>query len=489
MRVESAKKIGYIVLCMIFLITLSSFALAANSEVSLVTLENEISPDEAAEFTLYITNHADVAQTYTLYSFSSSQGWNVDPSPLSDNVIEDLSPGETYQTTISAQPTDDDLDAGIYYLTLEIDGDQEDSQSVSLKVYLGYSDAESQYLPSISVDIEMDTEIDPREVQTIILTMENGNSRNLSDLVLHVESDLEEFTLDIPVGLEPLETKTQEFTVTPNQFSQAKEYTLFFVFELDDETVKVVEQDIEIPAVLSDFAWTVSEEKSFLKKVQTFLVSNDGNVENTQEFRYAVGTFESLFVSSDASIIREEGQTYLMWDLQLEPGEEVEIIASYSYRIVFYLLIAFLLIVIFYYIVRLPVSVRKKALTVVGNSDGLSEIKVLLEVKNKRKYPVKDVTITDFVPGIANIEKSIELGTLRPHKVKSGSQGNKIEWQLSELDGLEQRIISYKIKAKLNILGPFRLPRAFVQFVDKRGKVQKAYSNMFRLDASIPVEK
>ncbi|MAG61112.1 hypothetical protein CL619_04965 [archaeon] len=488
MRVELAKKSSFIVLCLILLITLSTFTLAVNSEVDLVTVNNNIAPDEAAEFTLHITNNADLAQTFTIYSFSSSQGWNVDPNPLSDKVIEELEPGESYETTILAQPTED-LDAGIYYLNLEVDGDQEDTQDVSLKVYLGYSEEDTQYLPSISVQVEMDNEIDPREVQTVVLNLENGNSRNLSSLVLRVESELEEYTLDIPVGLEPLESKTQEFSVTLNPYTQAKDYSIFFVFDLDGETIKVVEEELTVPAVVSDFAWTLSEDKSFLKSSQTFLVSNDGNVENSQEFRYAIGTIESLFVASDAQILREDGQQYLIWNVQLEPGDSTELIAVYNYRIVFYLLIAFLLIVCFYLTVRLPITVRKKALTIVGSSDGLSEIKVLLEVRNKRKYPVRDVMITDFVPGIANVEKGIEIGTLHPHKVHTGSQGSRIEWQLSELDGLEQRIISYKIKAKLNILGPFRLPRSIVQFVDKRGKVQKAYSNMFRLDASIPPEK
>lgn len=489
MRVKLVKLSSLMFLSLAIFLMLGSVVLAVNSEISLQTVDNNIAPDEAAEFTLYITNNADVAQTFTLYSFSSSQGWNVDPSPLSDKVIEEIEPGVTYQTTIKAQVTDESLEPGIYYLNLDIDGDQEDSQSVSLKVYLGYSEAEAQYLPSISAEIEMDNEIDPREVQTVVLNLENGNSRNLSSLMLHVESELEEFSLNLPVGLEPLESKTQEFSVTIDPYTQAKDYSIFFIFDLDGETIKVVEETVTVPAVVSDFAWTLEEDKSFLKSTQTFLVSNDGNVENTQEFRYAIGTVESLFVSSEGNIIREDGQQYIIWDLQLEPGESTELSAIYNYRIVLYLLIAFLLIIAFYLTVRLPISVRKKALTVVGNSDGLSEIKVLLEVRNKRKYPVKDVTITDFVPGIANVERNIEIGTLRPHKVHSSSQGNKIEWQLSELDGLEQRIISYKIKAKLNILGPFRLPRSIVQFVDKRGKVQKAYSNMFRLDASIPQEK
>ena len=264
MRVKLGKISSLMFVTVLLLCSLSVSALAVNSEVSLQTIDNSITPDEAAEFVLHITNNADVPQTFTLYSFSSSQGWNVDPTPLSDKVIEDLEPGQTYQSTILAQPTED-LDAGIYYLNVEVDGDQEDTQDVSLKVYLGYSQDQLQYLPSIAVEVEMDSEVDPRDSQTVVLNLDNRNSRNLSDLQLSIESEIDAFNLDLPVGLDPLEVKTQEFTVTPSPYLQAKDYSIFFVFTLGEETVKVVEEKITVPAVLSDFAWTVSEESAFLQ--------------------------------------------------------------------------------------------------------------------------------------------------------------------------------------------------------------------------------
>ena len=61
--------------------------------------------------------------------------------------------------------------------------------------------------------------------------------------------------------------------------------------------------------------------------------------------------------------------------------------------------------------------------------------------------------------------------------------GTKVTWSLAELDSHEQRLISYKIKAKLNILGTFSLPRATVEFKRKKGsRLSKAYSNVFRLE-------
>ena len=61
--------------------------------------------------------------------------------------------------------------------------------------------------------------------------------------------------------------------------------------------------------------------------------------------------------------------------------------------------------------------------------------------------------------------------------------GAKVIWALAELDSHEHRLITYKVKAKLNILGTFSLPRAVVEFHKKSGKKKsKAFSNVYRLN-------
>ena len=70
------------------------------------------------------------------------------------------------------------------------------------------------------------------------------------------------------------------------------------------------------------------------------------------------------------------------------------------------------------------VLVKKKAVTTKSAEDGaLSEIKVKIELYNKSRKMLKNVSVVDLVPVIANVEKSLELGTLRPHKIKHGKEG------------------------------------------------------------------
>ena len=95
--------------------------------------------------------------------------------------------------------------------------------------------------------------------------------------------------------------------------------------------------------------------------------------------------------------------------------------------------------------------------------------------------PLRDVEVVDVVPAIVNVEKSLELGTLKPHEIKHTQHGTRVMWSIPELEGHEHRLITYKVKAKLNILGMVSLPRATVRYIRKGGRKGKAYSNVFRL--------
>ena len=208
---------------------------------------------------------------------------------------------------------------------------------------------------------------------------------------------------------------------------------------------------------------------------------NPGNVRNTQIVKDPVSLWMLPLIRSEGKSVKEDGQRYLAWEVALNPNESVNIPVIINYRILVYLAIALLLFALFYFYAQSPLSLTKTATTVHGEEGTLSEIKITLELRNYSKKPIKNVTVIDLVPSIANVDKSLELGTLKPHETKQTKEGTKVAWSLAELDAHEQRLITYKIKAKLNILGTFSLPRASTEFERKKGQRRKAYSNIFRI--------
>ncbi len=453
-------------------------AVSADTTISSAPIKNEITPAEYATFRVTITNKEGQTQTYNLYSLQSGQSWNVDPFPLKDKVIE-LAPGESYTTTIKAKVLQD-LPPGIYFVHLSIQSDLGESYTEELKIYLKAKDP-LDYLPTIRVNVDMDEKINPKEPLAIKLFLENRNPLNLQDLKIRIETEIPEFQKEVMVELPPQGKKTVEFSIVPSPYTQPKEYTLFFVFESKGEAVKVIEQKIEILSLLPPFEVTAVEEIVYLKKLRTLTVKNPGNVRNTQMVKDPVSVWMLPIMRSEGQSKVVDGERYVIWEVELGPNESVNIPVVINYRILVYVLIALLLFGAFYWYAQSPLSLQKTATTARGDEGTLSEIKITLELKNHSNKPIKNVTVTDLVPSIANIDKSLELGTLKPQETKQAKNGIKVIWSLAELDAHEHRLITYKIKAKLNILGTFSLPRAETEFERKKGQRRKAYSNIFRI--------
>tara|TARA_Y100000310_G_C20698725_1_gene827722 strand:+ start:5214 stop:6659 length:1446 start_codon:yes stop_codon:yes gene_type:complete len=475
LRWEKVRLKRLVVLVFVILV-LASFVSAERSTFNIHALDNQISPSEKATFELSLTNKADSIQRFSLFSFA--QGWIIEPNPLKDKII-DLAPGQTYKTTIEVTPLED-FAPGIYTVGMNIESDLGDRHLATLKLYLN-PDQPLDYLPAIKAVVDMDEKISPQEPVSVTLFLENRNPLDLKDLVIRIQSDIPEFVQEARVDLPPLSKKTVDFTITPNRFTQPKEYFLFFVFQKDGETVKVIDKKIEIISLEPPFDFEETIEKKYLRYSSTLAVTNNGNVLNTQLVKVPASWWKALFSNADSQL--EDGQRYLVWELTLKPSEQKSIEYVTNYRIFVYILLLLAIFGIFYYSVQSPFVLKKKAITTKMDQDGsLSEIKVTLEVRNKSKKTLKHLSIEDVVPAIANVEKSLELGTLRPHAIKHTKHGTKVVWNLAELDGLEHRLITYKVKAKLNILGTFSLPRAVVKY-SKGKKHKKVFSNVFRLSS------
>ncbi len=479
MKFVGARRVLFFALLLSLLIM--SFA-AADSQITVVAIDNTIKPSESASFRIEIKNLESQQQRYSIYSLQSGQGWNVDPSPLSDKIVE-LGVGEKRSVIINAQPLED-FPPGIYNIFVTVESDRGERYDQKLKIYLA-PEQPLDYRPTIRAAVDMPEKIDPREAVSIKLFVENRNPLNLRDLRVIIESEIPEFSKEVAIDLPPLGQKTVEFSVEPNPFQQPKEYTLFFVFKRDEETVNVVQQKIEILPLVPGFSLDVSEEKKFFKIFTTIKMTNTGNVRNTQEVSIPISAWRALFTAGDGEVRTIDEKRSLVWGVTLGPNETTTVQFVTNYRLLFYILAILAFFAVFSWAVRSPIVVTKRAVTAKSAEDGgLSEIKISLDVRNRASKPLRDVVIIDHVPAIANVQKSLELGTLKPVSVTPLKQGTKVIWSLAELDGQEHRIITYKLKAKLQILGSLQLPRATVEYKKKgRKRMGKAYSNVFRLGA------
>ncbi len=450
------------------------------TEIVVVPLDNEIKTNEQALFEVTITNNAGQRQTYTLYGLDVV--WGVDPA---DKKFT-LQPGSSKTTMVKVTPLGP-FKPSSYTVKLYVDVSTSEDRTPHIRykkdlLVILYPEEPYDYLPSIKVTADMDEKINPQSPVSIKLFMENRNPLDLGGMKIRIESDVPEFAQQAVIDLPPMGKKTVEFSITPNPFQQPKQYTLFFVFEHKEQPVKVLERKIEIIPLTPAFEVTTAEDSYFLRTVTRLTVRNGGNVLNTQEVTVPIAAWRSLFSRSDGKLLVQESGRSLQWTLSLNPDEHRELTIFTSYRILFYLALLGLLFVLFYWYVRSPVIVRKTVFAAKSDEDGaISEIKITLEIKNTSRQLLKNVEVVDIVPGIANVEKGLEVGTIKPLEIKHTRKGTKVVWVLPELDQYEHRLINYRVKAKLNILGTFSLPRASAAYQRKSGRKGKAYSNIFRL--------
>ena len=134
---------------------------------------------------------------------------------------------------------------------------------------------------------------------------------------------------------------------------------------------------------------------------------------------------------------------------------------------------------------RSPVQITKLAKNIELHKGVISEVKVMLNIKNISNKQLGNIKILDKIPNMANITQDFDIGTVKPSKImKHESQGyTVVRWDLDELDPNEDRLITYRMKSRLSIFGNFDLPRAKVKYKTSAGKKRVVRSNKLVIHA------
>jgi hypothetical protein len=107
---------------------------------------------------------------------------------------------------------------------------------------------------------------------------------------------------------------------------------------------------------------------------------------------------------------------------------------------------------------------------------------VLIEVRNRSGHRINNVKLLDKIPRIVELVEEHGVGTLRPAKVlRQDASGSLLSWNLNELDRYEERVVSYRIRTKLSIVGRLHLPVAQVKFERHPGRTRSTRSNISQI--------
>ena len=93
-----------------------------------------------------------------------------------------------------------------------------------------------------------------------------------------------------------------------------------------------------------------------------------------------------------------------------------------------------------------------------GNEGSMHVLKVVINIRNRGNFIVNNVRVMDKVP--ETINAPTQYGSLRPNFVKSQGGFTTMIWDIHAIPRGQERIISYRLVGKLNILNRVILPQA-----------------------------
>lgn len=450
---------------------------ALSFEVRTERVTDTITLDELAEFKLTITNNLGSEQEYRIVKLDYPY-WDVYTKPIVHPISIKVPPHENRTINLFIDPLHV-LSIGTVDVNIRVKRENsEEEKSVPFRIILISSKSAIEgYIPTVIANVAMPTEIDPREELTLNVRLDNQNMLEYDDLLLKIESNTineevrkdlganEKKDFEVIVQLDP-KTKAQKDVLTVTLYSKGRvidgpKTTNFRVISYSDVSKEIVPLS------------------AFLRIKKEVIFTNNGNSKYAGPVKIETSPLRSLFTLTrprGKSMVKE-GKKYISWDVELEPDASKTVTISENYTVLLVFIILAIIGIIAYKMYRSPLSIKKETANIEKKEGGISELKVILTVKNRGTMPLKDIKVTDKIPNIANIERELTIGTLQPTKIlKHENKGTIIKWVIEELGIGEERIITYRIKSALAILGEFNLPPAVVSFMSKN-RHKKAKSN------------
>ncbi|MBN1644803.1 hypothetical protein JW851_02020 [Candidatus Woesearchaeota archaeon] len=466
------KKIGLLLLIVLLIATA---AYAQDFSATILSHTEKIKQNETATYQLIISHPFGLPQTFEIYT--TDVLWDV---RTKDTL--NVNPGTDFQTELQLRPLN--LNPGVYSIPLHIKlsgTDQVIKENIQLEVVSQYPPT-ATYLPAVRGTVTMARKADPKDPIRVYVRLENQNKKLLKNVQVKLRSAV--INKDYDAELKPLETKklTFEALIDPYTAPQKDIMKVTVVVQENGEVYQFDLEPVEYTVLEYRDLVVVQDEtiKETFKILKTIILTNEGNVRLIEKYSIPTNFLESLFMTTTPSSTRIGHQR--IWELDIEKGQTQRIDIIINYRPLVFLLSALIILIISYFIFRSPITMRKQAAVVGTREGGISELKILLVIKNRTKNRLKHLRIIDLVPRIASLKQDSDIGTVNPDKIiHNDTQGTILKWHIDQIDSGEERLISYKIRSKLSILGGVTLPVAVAKFNTEKGKVRHSNSNKARI--------
>ncbi len=456
----------------------SSFCLADSFEVDYAPVKDRITFNDTAEYYLIVSNLQNFNDDFRIV-FSIDPKWSIQVLPPRD-VSFSVAAGDSKSVRFTVMPVSEIM-PGAYNLPVEV---RSEATGLRVREHVPVHILPIRHLAhphDIDAELYIEEKIDPREEIEIVIELKNNKNHDIEKLNLRLSSNL--INREESVSLGPMEEKrvviTEKISLTQAPVSDLLslnayigDFSVAFVADVPFEVISYSEVEKSCEIV-----------KSFLKSEEVIVYKNLGNIYAEEQLNVNVGIFSEIFTSVPGSEVQKiDRERVRVIGFSLGPYEEKEFRVIRNFRPLFSVLVLIILVCFLYFNMRSDIVARKKASVIKTKEGGITELRIVLNIINRTPKKLKNVSIIDRVPNIADIDKDFPMGTLRPDKIVLGDKKSKIiKWNIDAIDRHEERVLSYNIKSKLSIIGGMGLPHCIVRYEDEKGRKGSSYSNIVTL--------
>ena len=199
---------------------------------------------------------------------------------------------------------------------------------------------------------------------------------------------------------------------------------------------------------------------------------NEGNVPVSAKIEMRKDIVSRLFTSlssEPSSSVRHGFFVNYVWDKNANPGETFSVSMITNYTLPFIFVILVVVVAFLAKVYSQTNLVLTKRVNFVKTKGGEFALKVRLHVK-ARKH-VDKVQLIDRLPGMTKLYE--EYG-IKPDRIEESTR--RLFWNIDRMSAGEERVFSYVIYSKLNVIGRFELPAA-TGIYEFNGKTFEVWSN------------
>jgi len=412
-------------------------------------------------YDITITNFDSSTQEYRIYSLNFPD-WDIVTDPVSNPITVVVDPAKSGTVRVYLDPIKV-FSEGTYGVPINIKSQKGKSQQISLDVTISSTaTAIKGYVPTVILNIKYPDPIDPREPVKIQVRADNQNRLNITDLRIVMTNPV--VGAEVSDHLEPLEEKFFEVTKSISPLTPPGELAVTTTGYFGDKAI--VTPLVQKVRIIEYAELGKPEIKSGFLKTERHYTFRTNNKENDKPIEVPTSLLETLFSSTNprAKSVKKDDGRYFQFTPALDEKNEMSIQINRNFRPLVVILVLIMIALGLYYANRSPLTMNKSAAHIKKHEGGISELKVIINVRNRGTRRLEHIEVTDIISNIANIEKDLYIGTLQPTKMHHAKEGSVIKWDIDKLDPSEERVITYKIKSSLAILGDFTLKAAIARF-------------------------